>query len=224
MKSLIAFILLFLTVSFLGCQDSREDLKTKSELDFYRTIGEEIPFQTGLDWIEFYHAQNNVNERTKLLTNYSVSESQLQALMGSVSELVGVAFHYGTDSWGSQHIILIPVESSLSLWSSIAGRLYVDANSGNQISQSTAQAWATNYKNAHPSGIWFHFFGADIFDEIQALPYFESIDIEPGVDVLNLTPELLLIVWNDGLLFGRTKDEDGRMFDASNPCPPCGVH
>ena len=224
MKSPIAFILLFLTVSFLGCQDSREDLKTNSELDFYKTIGEEIPFQTGIDWIEFYHAQNNINGRTKLLTNYSVSESQLQTLMGSVAELVGVAFHYGTDSWGTKHIILIPVENSLTLWSTIAGRLYVDANTGNQISQSTAQAWATNYKNAHPSGIWFHFFGADIFDEIQALPYFESIDIEPGIDVLNLTPELLLIVWNDALLFGRTKDEDGRMFDASNPCPPCSVH
>ena len=224
MKSLFAFIFLFLAVSFLSCQDSRDDFKTNSELDFYMTIGEEIPFQTGIDWIEFYKAQNNNNGRANVLTGYSVSDSQLQALIGSVTGLVGIAFHYGTDSWGTKHIILIPVENSLTLWSSISGRLYVDANSGNQISQSTAQAWATNYKNAHPSGVWFHFFGADIFDEIQALPYFDSMDIEPGIDLLNLTPELLLIVWNDGLLFGRTKDEDGRMYDASNPCPPCGIH
>ena len=222
MKSLIAFIFLFLAVSFLGCQDSRDDLNN-SESDFYKTIGEEIPFQTGIDWIEFYKAQYHDNGRVNILTNYSVSESQLQALLGSVSGLVGVAFHYGTDSWGTRHIILIPVETSLTLWSSIQGRIYVDANTGNQISQSTAQAWATSYKNAHSSGIWFHFFGAHIFDEIQALPFFDSIDIEPGIDLLNLTPELLLIVWNDGLLFGRTRDEGGKMYDASNPCPPCVI-
>ncbi len=224
MKNAHPITSVFLAMSLFTCQDSRDAVTSPSETDFYKTVGEEIPFETGMQWIDYYQDQNNSSGRASLFENYEVSAGQVESILSSVSNVVGVAFHYGTDVWGTKHIILIPVETSLSLWSSIPGRIYVDANSGNTISQSTAQSWATNYKNAHPSDIWFHFFGANIFDDIQAVPYFEHLDIEPGINVLNLTPQLLLVVWNEDLILGRSQDEEGRTFDASNPCPPCGIN
>lgn len=223
MKSLIAFLSLFLAVSFLACQDTRDGVQTTGKADYYRTVGEQIPFETGIDWIENYRTANNGESRTGTSSGYSVPASQLKELLASVSDVVGVAFHYGVDESGKTHIILVPVDPSLSLWTSIPGRIYVDANTGTAMSQSLAQTWTTSYENAHPSSIQFHFFGANIFDEIQAIPYFESIDVEQGIDLLNLTPELLLVVWNTGLLSGRTAGEEATVYDASNPCPPCDV-
>jgi hypothetical protein len=179
--------------------------------------------------MEYYRNKNNEEGRLGLglgLFSYTVSATQVEALVQSVSGLTGVAFHYATDENGNQHILLIPVDTSLSLWSSIPGRIFIDANTGDAISQSVAQTWAQNYKDAHPFSIWFHFFGKDIFDEILVIPYFDTLDIEPAINILNLTPQLLLVVWNNDILplgNGRTMDEGGKIFDASNPCPPCGV-
>lgn len=214
------------TLSLLACQETKEDLKNPvSEKDIYKTIGEEIPYETGVKWIEFYKEKNNSQGREKILFDYMVSDSQMEALLHSVTDLVGVAFHYGIDSLGEKHILLIPVGDSLSLWSSIPGRVFVDANTGTEISQDVAYAWAQSYKDAHPASIWFHFFGKNIFDEMAVLPYFNSIDIEPAINILNLKPQLLLIIWNDLLISnGRTTDDPATVYDASNACPPCAVH
>lgn len=212
-----------LVFCLVSCQESKEDAKALSVKDFYKTIGEAIPFETGMEWIDNYQKKTSTG-RTEILYNYYVSSSEMRAVLGSASDLVGVAFHWGTDALGTTHIILIPVDGTMSLWTTTSGRVFVDANTNTEISQSVASTWATAYKNAHPNDVWFHFFGKYIFDDMTALPYFNSVDIEPGINTLDLTPEMLLVVWDESLnLLGRTNTQDATVYDASNACPPCAV-
>jgi hypothetical protein len=224
MNKFIVVTTIFFASAVVSCQETREDLKNpRSEKEFYKTIGEAIPFETGMEWIDNYNKQISSEGRTENLSRYTVSASQLSALLASTADLVGVAFHYGLDTLGIKHIILIPVDGSLTLWSSVPGRAFVDANSGDQVDQNTAQSWAENYKNANPSEVWFHFFGRYVFDDMAALPYFNSVDMEQGINTLALTAELLLIVSNEDLsILGRTAAEC-TVYDASNACPPCAV-
>jgi len=78
---------------------------------------------------------------------------------------------------------------------------------------------------AYPDEVWFHFFGKDIFDEIAAIPYFTTLNIEPAINDQNSTPQLLLIIANEQTnTGGRTNSYDEAMvYDASSPCPPCAV-
>jgi len=225
MKKSVVVTIAIILGAFVSCHEPKEALNSpQSEKEFYKTIGEEIPFEMGMEWIEYYQRHSATSGRTELLDNYQVSATQMNELLASTADLVGVAFHYGTDAFGVKHIILIPVDGTLTLWSSIPGRIFVDANSGEEIDQTTANTWATNYKNANPSDVWFHFFGKYIFDDMTSLPYFNSVDIEQGINVLGLTPELLLIVWNEDLnLLGRTSAQSSTVYDASNACPPCAV-
>jgi hypothetical protein len=215
---------IFVAFMFVACHDSREDVSTpRSEKDVYKTIGEQIPFETGMQWIDLYKSGNSGQGRLDLLP-YHIPATQLDSMILSTEDLTGIAFHHAIDSLGQAHILAIPVNSSLRLWGSGQGRIFIDANSGSQIDESVALAWAQNYKSDHPSGIWFHFFGRDIFDEIRALPHFENIDIQPATSTLDLSPQMLLIIWNgDYTTNGRTSSESGIVYDASNACPPCAV-
>jgi hypothetical protein len=219
------YFALSLALSMVTCQETRDELnKPITEKDIYKTIGEEIPFETGMQWIKYYQDQQSGQGRTELLSSYIVSSEQMQEMEASVTDLVGVAFHHAIDDNGEKHIILIPLDGTLRLWTSISGRIFVDANTGEEISQSVAAAWAQNYKDQNPYKVWFHFFGKDIFDQMNALPFFNSVDIQPGVNILNLTPQLLLVVWNDDLIsIGRTQDSPAVVYDASNACPPCAA-
>jgi hypothetical protein len=195
----------------------------RSEKDVYKTIGEQIPFETGMQWIDLYRSENSDQGRLDLLP-YHISASQLDSMIQSTEDLTGIAFHHAIDSLGQAHILAIPVNSSLRLWGSDPGRIFIDANTGHRIHESIASTWSQNYKNEHPSGIWFHFFGRNIFDEMRALPHVERIDIQPATSALNLSPQLLLIIWNgDYTTNGRTSSESGIVYDASNACPPCAV-
>lgn len=225
MKSALGARVISLAFLLFSCQDGRDNLQQPlSEADYYKTIGEPIPLETAMEWIGNYQQRRNGEGRVELLSSYTVSAGQMEALLASTSNLVGVAFHYGIDEAGSTHIVLIPIDETLSLWSTIPGRIFVDANSGEEISQSLARGWAQRFANENPSDVWFHFFGKNIFDDMTALPYFNDVDIEPALNTLNLEPELLLIVWNESLnLSGRTSAENATVYDASNACPPCAA-
>ena len=232
MKRSIVGTTLCVVLSFLGCHEMKEDEQQPlSEKEYYKTIGEEIPFETAMEWIEYYRlteynkqSRSPEQGRTEVVSAYAVSSTQMNALLGSTEDLIGVAFHYGLDGLGVKHVLVIPVDGSLSLWSSIPGRILVDANTGSEIDQNTASAWAQNYKNAHPDDVWFHFFGKYIFDDMSALPYFNSVEIEQGTNLVGLTPELLLIVWNqESNILGRTNASEATVYDASNACPPCAA-
>lgn len=225
MNRIIFATAMLLVLSVFSCQDTKENLRDPlSEKDVYKTVGEAIPYETGMEWIEFYKRQQHDQGRLDLLTPYNISATQVDALLNSVPDLVGVAFHYGIDEFGRTHIVAIPVDGSLSLWSA-DGRVLIDANTNSRVSLDIAKSWAENYQKLHADAIWFHFFGKNVFDSMRAIPYFDDVNIEPAINVLNLQPQLLLVINNDDLVsFGRTADETGIVYDASNPCPPCAVH
>jgi hypothetical protein len=216
----IALLTLSLVVS---CYDEKEDLKSTIPGNLiYKNVGKQIPFETGMQWIEFYKDRNNQTGRLNFF-KYSVSATQLGTLLQSVIGLTGVAFHYAIDDTGNIHIIIIPVDGSLSLWSSVPGRIFVDANTGAEINQGIAREWTQNYQNAYPGKLWFHFFGQNIFNEMVAIPYFSKLDIQPAMNDLDLSYQLLLIIWSSATPGGRATDEGTIVYDASNPCPPCSI-
>jgi hypothetical protein len=225
MKNFIAFAAVMFAVSLLGCQDTKEEGTGLPDVSAFKKIGMEIPLETGIEWMNAFEQKYNPQGR-ELFPDYNISEGRLQVALASVTNLTGVAFHHATDDSGNHHFIAIPVDSSLSLWTQIEGRQYVDANTNTVISQEVARAWSQNYEQANPGQIWFHFFGSDIFTEIFEIPYFDKLEIEPAINILNLTPQLLLIVNQEDLLNigGRYKTETTKVYDASSPCPPCPVN
>jgi hypothetical protein len=231
MKRSIVAMGAFLAVLSIACQDTKEDLKGPlSQTEFHKTIGEEIPFETGMEWIEYYKwREYNKNKslypgRIQTFPSYNVSAAELDRSLQSTTALTGVALHHGLDEFGVQHILLLPVDESLTLWSSDAERVILDANTGEQISHEQAYMWAENFKKENPQSVWFHFFGRNVFDDMNAIPYFYSLNIEPAINVLDLTPQLLLVVWNeDSNSGGRMSSPYATVYDASNACPPCAV-
>jgi hypothetical protein len=223
MKKLFGIVCGFVLLFCFSCH--QEDARnTPLDLSFYQNVGKEIPFDLGMRWLQAYEARN-AEGRTQT-ASYAIPALQLNTLLSSVPNLTGVAFHYGTDTWGTTHIIAIPIDPALSLWTVIPGRVIVDTNTGLAISQSTAELWTSAYKNNHPGEIWFHYFGKTVFDEITSLSFLNTLDVSPAFNDTEQTPELLLIVWDNSLtggLLGRRKDDPGRVYDASNACPPCSV-
>lgn len=220
MKSLIVAI--SLSVCLLACQDSKEELKSpaSNKQDFYKNVGEKIPMETAMEWIELYKKTRNSAGRVEEEPAFIIAASEMDAMLKSVDGLTGVAFHYALDDAGALHIIIIPLDGTLQVWPGVSGRYLIDANTGSKIAEGAASAWSENYKKANPDGIWYHFFGSNIFDDMKTLSYYQDVDIERATNTTELTPELLLIVWNQ-LWTGRTTAEEGTTYDASNPCPPC---
>ena len=224
MRDCIHYVFL-LFVLLLACQDTSENSRKSSltAID-YKSIGEQIPMDDAMRWLALYKSKNNILAREGNL--FSVSKSAMNIVLQSIPEAMGMVFHYGIDEDGESHIILIPIDDKLSLWSDISGRKYLDANTGTAIDQSDAQIWAQNYKHANPGTVWFHFFGIHVFDEINAIPYFTSLDIAPAINDIDLTPQILLFVWNYSQSSGgktSSSEEEGVAFDKSNPCPPCAI-
>lgn len=220
--SRFAVITLCIAILLTACQETKEDIKNPlSEKDIAKTVGEQIPFETGMEWISF-HKKRRLSARTDSALAFNVSASAMNLMLSSADGLVGVAFHHAIDDFGVAHILVIPVTEPFELWSSTPGRIFIDANTGTEIKPELAQAWAVNYKTANPSDVWYHFFGKNIFDEMRALPYFENVNIEPATRPEDGSPQLLLIIWDERTLSsGRTMDEPGTVYDASNACPPC---
>ena len=223
MNRLNGAIAVCVAMLFATCQETKEEgTNPLSEKDIYRTIGEEIPFETAMHWIDFRN--RSTASRVDSVGSSQVPASAMNAMLSSVDDLVGVAFHYAIDDFGATHILLIPVTETMELWSSTPGRILIDGNTGLEISQDRARTWAENYKALHSSDTWYHFFGKEVFDQMEALPYFESVDIQQATNPEDLSEQLLLIIWNDGLsATGRTTAEQATVYDASNACPPCAT-
>lgn len=213
------------TIFLAACQETKEEVKSPlSQQDLYRAIGEEIPFETGMAWIEFHKRKKSTKGRIETVPEWKIPAGQMNTMLSSVNALVGVAFHYAIDDFGASHILAIPVNESMHLWTLIPGRVIIDANTGMEIDHDLAHIWAQNFTASNASEVWYHFFGKNVFNDMQALPYFESVDIEPATNSEDLSPELLLIIWNDAQIsVGRTFAEYGTVYDASNACPPCAT-
>jgi hypothetical protein len=225
MKNLILSAAFFFGVSLLGCQDSKEETSAVADISAIKKVGTEIPLETAERWIAAYKEKTENTQGRGLLSQYALSSAQLQSAMQSVPTFVGAAFHHGIDDNGIHHFIFIPIDATLRLWSDYTSQMYIDANTGNAISRETAKAWAGRYGQQNSGGIQFHFFGSEVFDEIEQISYFDEIDIEPALNDINLTPQLLLIVTNNLLLnIGGRTQTGTTVYDASSPCPPCPVN
>jgi hypothetical protein len=227
MKNFALCIFTILTVVF-GCQESKDSAVTIKDLSFYKNIGHQITVETGQRWIDTYNQRNNIESGRLILSPYAIDASKLEEAVTSVPDLLGVGFHHAIDDNGAHHFIVIPVTTSFDVWSPIPGRVYIDANNDTEITRAEAREWAQRYEEAHPKEVWYHFFGKNIFEEIPTIPYFETLNIVPALNDLDLSPQLLLIILNDGGLLGglggRLKGDNGTVvYDASSPCPPCPV-
>jgi hypothetical protein len=220
MKNAFGFLAILAFVSLFSCQDAREGAPSSgADLSAYSNVGMKISTETGARWIQAY---NQMNTSARLGILYSVNRADLENAITSIDNLTGVAFQYGTDGNGEKHIIVIPIDQTLRLWTSVPGRIYIDANTSSEISQEMAQSWADNYQAANPYSIWFHYFGRNVFDEILTSADFAAVDIMPALNDLDLSQELLLVVGNTLDLLGRTNTETD-VYDASYPCPKCAV-
>lgn len=227
MKRLFVVSAVLLSMVLSGCQDAKDVAQPLSEKDFYKTIGEEIPMETALRWMELYRKERSAQGRLEETPLFSVSAAQLKAALTSAEDLVGVAFHHAIDDNGKRHILVIPVDATLTLWTSDTNRMLLDANTDLEIAPDVALAWASKYKAEYPEEKWFHFFGKDVFDQMSALPYFASMNLEPAISELDFTPQLLLLVPDSGSAddsSGRTSSLYLTVYDASNSCPPCAVY
>ena len=225
MKNIVSFIAVFLGTSMLACQDTPEaPAPPFHDLSFFKNTGEQITVETANRWIEAYDKKNGTQGRLTNLSPYVISAFQLQTAIQSTAGFVGMAFHHATDGNGTHHFIAIPINESLKVWSTIPGRVLIDANNNTEIDADVAFQWTLNYKNQHPNDIWFHFFGSAIFDEIFTISFFNNMNIVPAIDDVNLTSQLLLVIMNEGTsLNGRLNSDDTVVYDASSPCPPCGI-
>src|SRR5687768_6488312 len=100
MKNFVVFTALYLTLSLLSCEDSRNELKSPAR-DYiaYKSVGKQIPYETGMRWMKTYEQEKGIESRLIGAQN-SISANNLEALMESVPDLVGFAFHYATDTYG----------------------------------------------------------------------------------------------------------------------------
>jgi hypothetical protein len=225
MKKLLFSAVFFLVLSLLGCQDSKEEANVLTDISSVRKIGMQISVETANRWIDTYRNSKPSDQGRLLLSPYSITHESLSNALSSVPTLAGVAFHHAIDDSGVHHFIVMPVDATLSLWSESSSQLFLDANTNSLINRETAKSWTSAYEQANPDAIWFHFFGSNIFEEMDGISYFDNLDIVPALNDLNLTQQLLLIVSDNVIsdIGGRVKTGT-TVYDASSPCPPCPVN
>ena len=174
-----------------------------------------------LRWRNYY--QTTINADSRAAKSFSVSSTVLNSAIQSVPDAAGLAFHYALDDAGLRHILLIPIDGSLELWPTTSDRKIIDANTMEEVSALDGRAWTQNYINSNTSAVRFHFFGVNTFNEINAIPYFTALDIEPAINDTDLTPQLLLFVWDNTSSADGRSTSTGVVFDKSSQCPPCAI-
>ena len=214
MKKIAGAFATSLFILFLSCQNdlqAPEDNVTSTI--FHAGVGEPIPVSTATRWIEQYDKQL---EGSRNAQTYVVTKPNLEAIMQSTADLIGFTFHHALDHLGEHHILIIPIDNTLSLWTSSSQRIALDANTNTEIDIDVAHDWTDRYAAANPGGIRYHFFGADIFSQIVQSPEFR---IEEAINDEQV-PQLLLIVpgGSESSGTGRINSED-EVYDASVRCP-----
>jgi hypothetical protein len=209
MKKLLS--VLGILTALYACQDSRETTSSNTP-QFDKSIGKEIPYSVAQRWM------NNLTLNVGRVSGAAASVTTKQVTSLITEDVYGLAFHHTLDNRGAYHLVVVPASDTELDW---RGNV-LDATTGQLISGATATSWASNYATAHSSEIQYHFFGANVFNEIEAVSSEAShVDIEPALNDEG-KPQLLLLVWkNNGVTYGRTEAETLMVFDASSPCPPC---
>lgn len=202
--------------AIVSCQDSDEKNVISEKLD--ASVGEKIPYATAVRWLGNLEKQNT--EGRANVGAQSVSKQNLDKLLMSQPDLIGLAFHYGIDDAGLQHVLVIPVGQSKKLWTGETQALILDAKSDQIISEETGSIWAERFQQQNKDDIWFHFFGKNIFNQVGKYETFSLKQASNDDGVL----QLLLFAYQKESANGRTADDDTPIvIDMSNPCPPCTI-
>jgi hypothetical protein len=216
MKKNFAFI--FAALLAISCREANENSIAAEKLD--ANVGHQILLETAERWIGFYNSKN-VNGREG--STYKVSDDQLKKVLQGSTNFLGVIFHHAIDDAGASHILVTSIGEEATLWNS---SVIVDANSNSMIETAAAKRWAKKYEAAHPGEVWYHFFGAKMFNEITSNANFNYFDIAAALNDDN-QPQLVLLVWNNksGGTGGRVMDGGVVVaYDFSSPCPPCQLN
>lgn len=209
-----SLLLCLLSSTLLGCQDPEAATEPRS---LSEDVGERIPLDVAERWISVHREGSSVGAEA----SFGATAPQLAVVLGAVPDRRGVALHHALDDDGEHHVLLMAVDQDARPWSSPT--LVLDTNTGATVDYDTACAWAERYEDENPEQVWYHFFGRRIIDGIVGDPRFDFLDIEPAVNDLG-EPQLVLMAWSeDGGGEERSRDGDPVPYDASNPCPPCGV-
>jgi hypothetical protein len=209
------FVVAMLTSIMLSCQESKENAVQKLPKQYDRRVGEQIPLEVANRWVNNFSGATSAGRQQ---SSFSVDADVLSTLLVSVEEKLGVVLHHATDESNAHHLLLFTMDVDGQLFS---GDI-LDVSSGTMINASTAKNWATNYAEAHPATPWYHFFGSDIFSEIQSNEAFDYVDITRALNENN-EEQILLFVYNTKGVQGGRSETEVLVFDKSNPCPPCSL-
>ncbi len=211
MKTIASTILIFMVI--LSCQQPSDEANQPAASSiFTKDVGDQIPASLGLRWIAEHQRQLTGARDAQV---YKVTQANLEAMMQSTSNLVGFTFHHALDDAGKHHVIIIPMDDLLHIWTSPSQRIVIDANTDTEVSMTTAREWIENYRKARPQAIRYHFFGADVFQEIVQR---EGFEIREAINDQQI-PQLLVVVQvTTEAADGRVSTEE-QMFDITLACP-----
>jgi hypothetical protein len=207
------FVFTMLMSLLLSCQEPKENAGQKLPKQYDRRVGEQIPLEVANRWANNFSGTTTTGRQQ---SSFSVEADVLSELLVSIDEKLGVILHHATDESNTNHLLIFTMSNDGQLFN---GDI-LDASSGKLISATIAKSWAVNYAESHPVTPWYHFFGSDVFSEIQSNAGFDYVDIVRG---LNETDEeqLLLFVYNTKVISGGRTLAEVTVYDKSSPCPPC---
>jgi hypothetical protein len=226
MKNIIYGLSLSVLVFLIACSDSSVNVKSENQSSkkaFDRTVGAVIDREVGLKWITRFTTMK-ISAKDEA-SYFFVTQSNLQKLLGSSNNVEGLTFHHAIDDSGNYHIIVIPVDSGLRIWtSSLSNRIFIDANSNSIIDLEDARKWIERYQQENPLNAfskYFHFWGTDIFLEIIKSKDFE---VKRAVDDDGKSTMVLLTYPGDNNARARSLSSAVTIYDMNRGCPPCAAY
>jgi hypothetical protein len=212
MRTIITFAILI----FFGCNEPSETSNVISE-KINKEVGHEIPLSVAQRWINSYEGPKATSILAKKDNNkFKISACNLNTILKSVPDPVGLAFYHSSDQSGQYHFLVTAFDQDRNKES-----IYIDANSDKKINEKNAKKWIGNYQEDNQGKIWYHFFGYEIFNEITSDEGFTHFNINNALNDEG-KPQVILTVW------GGQENNSARIagaypttYDASNPCPPC---
>lgn len=209
----LRFITPLAIIFVMGCKDAQESQEDKK---FDKSVGAPISMETATRWTNLFERRPDALSRLHTCT---VSHDFVERFVAD-ENLHGIAFHYAIDDAGDIRLLVAPVGDKSILWNS---ELIVDASTNQAVAAPTALEWAKRYQEQHPEGLWYHFFGIEIFHDMIKNRTFDAINVKPALNDAG-APQLLLFLVTQSTAAENGKSQDlfdTAVYDASNACPPC---
>ena len=211
------FLVVTVLVSgLLSCQESKDNNMQKLPKRYDKSVGEQIPVDVAYRWIRNF---NKITMAGRVSNAYSINAATLASTIGNVKGRLGVVLHHGLDDSGEHHLFMFAIDEDGVLFKN----QIVDVANGGIVEEAIAKSWSNKYALEHPSTPWYHFFGSDVFSEIQSASNFSHIDIVRGLNENN-AEQILLFVYKTEATSGRSQGESMIVYDLANPCPPCSTN